>query len=332
MKKVYGYTTDPKDTRDFLNTSILNITLRLSDKCNFSCEYCSYYDNSKKHIPFEDLKLIIQELHKIKKFNAYKKINWYIHGGEPTVYPKFVEAMLYILDSKEIENDIEVQTNSSYKNLDKFQPLIGKNIKFVCSYQNHQNNPKQFKRFCSYMLENNLFAGTDIILENFGTPNEQENIIEIYDWLIEQKYKYNLPFNVQTNTVDGVSLEGLPESYRKKFSNKEHKELIKVEYQNGSEEIFDYDTFISNGKNSFKLMKCNVGLQSIIIDTTTPIIKVYKCFSDILYNKNKPHLSLEIKDFTYNKLEKILKPTLCIHPKCICELFVPKFNLKIKDN
>mgnify|MGYP003602184143 FL=1 len=79
-------------------------------------------------------------------------------------------------------------------------------------------------------------------------------------------------------------------------------------------------------------MKCNVGLQSIIIDTTTPIIKVYKCFSDILYNKNKPHLSLEIKDFTYNKLEKILKPTLCIHPKCICELFVPKFNLKIKDN
>ena len=260
MKKVYGYTTDPKDTRDFLNTSILNITLRLSDKCNFSCEYCSYYDNSKKHIPFEDLKLIIQELHKIKKFNAYKKINWYIHGGEPTVYPKFVEAMLYILDSKEIENEIEVQTNSSYKNLDKFQPLIGKNIKFVCSYQNHQNNPKQFKRFCSYMLENNLFAGTDIILENFGTPNEQENIIEIYDWLIEQKYKYNLPFNVQTNTVDGVSLEGLPESYRKKFSNKEHKELIKVEYQNGSEEIFDYDTFISNGKNSFKLMKCNVGL------------------------------------------------------------------------
>ena len=47
MKKVYGYTTDPKDPRDFLNTSILNITLRLSDKCNFSCKYCNYYDNSK---------------------------------------------------------------------------------------------------------------------------------------------------------------------------------------------------------------------------------------------------------------------------------------------
>lgn len=327
MKKVYGYTDHPDDTRDFLNLEILNITLRLSDKCNFSCKYCNYYDNSKKHIPLEDLKKIIDELHKVH----YKKINWYIHGGEPTVYPNFIEAMLYILDSKEIENDIEVQTNSSYKNLDKFKPLIGKNIKFVCSYQNHQNNPEQFKRFCSFMLENGLFAGTDLILENFGTENEQENIIDIYDWLIEQKYKYNLPFNVQTNTVDGISLDTLPEIYKERFSNKKHSELIKVEYMNGTEEIFDYDTFTSTGKNTFKLMKCNVGLQSIIIDTTESEIKLYKCFSDILYDKKKPFLKLKPEEFNIQRIQSIFRQTICIHPKCICEIFVPKFSRKNKE-
>ena len=327
MKKVYGYTDHPDDTRDFLNLEILNITLRLSDKCNFSCEYCNYYDNSKKHIPLEDLKKIIDELHKVH----YKKINWYIHGGEPTVYPNFIEAMLYILDSKEIENDIEVQTNSSYKNLDKFKPLIGKNIKFVCSYQNHQNNPEQFKRFCSFMLENGLFAGTDLILENFGTENEQENIIDIYDWLIEQKYKYNLPFNVQTNTVDGVSLDTLPEIYKERFSNKNHSELIKIEYMDGTEEIHDYDTFTSTGKNTFKLMKCNVGLQSIIIDTTESEIKLYKCFSDILYDKKKPFLKLKPEEFNIQRIKSIFRQTVCIHPKCICEIFIPKFDRKNKE-
>lgn len=331
--KVYGYTSDPKDTRDFLNLEILNITLRLSDKCNFSCKYCSYYDNTKKHIKFETLKEILNTLMEVSTYPdipPYKKINWYIHGGEPTVYPHFVEAMLHILNSNKIENEIEVQTNSSFKNLNKFKPFIGKNIKFVCSYQNHQNNPEQFKKFCSFLLENNLFAGTDLILENFGTENEQENIIEIYDWLIEQKYKYNLPFNVQTNTVDGISLDTLPNIYKERFSNKKHSELIKVEYNDGSEDIHDYDTFTSTGKNTFKLMKCNVGLQSIIVDTTEPEIKLYKCFSDILYDKQKPYLKLKPEEFNIQRIKNIFKQTICIHPKCICEIFIPKSSMKNK--
>jgi len=326
ITKVFGYTEDPKDTRDFLNTEILNITLRLSDKCNFSCNYCSYYDNSKNHIDFNQLKKILDTLMEV----PYKKINWYIHGGEPTVYPKFIEAMLHILDSDKIENEIEVQTNSSYRKLEKFLPLIGRNIKFVCSYQNHQNTPEQFKKFCGFLFENKLFGGTDLILENFGSINEQENIIGIYDWLLEQKYKYNLPFNIQTNTVDGISLDNLPFAYINKFSNKSHSELIKIEYNDGTEEIHDYDTFTSTGKNTFKLMKCNVGLQSIIIDTTEQEIKLYKCFSDILYDKHKPYLKIIPEEFTIQRIKNIFKQTICIHPKCICEIFIPKFNIKYR--
>ena len=53
--KVQGISLDERDTRDFLNERILNVTLRLSNNCNFTCEYCSYYDNKVKPIPVKEL-------------------------------------------------------------------------------------------------------------------------------------------------------------------------------------------------------------------------------------------------------------------------------------
>lgn len=330
-KKVYGYINDPIDTRDFLNKRVLSITLRLSDRCNFSCNYCTYYDNSKKSIEFDKLKIVLEDIIKnISGTNKYDSINWYIHGGEPTVYPKFIEAMLYISSTQQEYNlkyDIEIQTNSSFKKLEKFAPLIGKNIKFVCSYQHHQNTPEQFKSFCTFMLKNKMFAGVDLILEN----KDPDKIIEIYYWLEAQKEIYNISYNIQTNTVDGVSFDKIDPKYQI-FKNKKISEQILVEYQNGKKEIFDYDVFSTNGMNNFKLMKCQVGRQSIIMDVTySDTVKFYKCFSDILYTKNKPFLELPLDKFNGIHLIKHLKPTLCIHPKCICEIFIPKYDRKLKE-
>lgn len=340
ITKVQGLPSNLYDTRDFANPRILNLTLRLSNNCNFNCHYCSYYDNSFKPISIENLeKFLAKLIQMVKETNKYDKINWYIHGGEPTIYPDFIQAMLTIHDFQNYYNldyEIEVQTNASYKKLEKLLPLKYINISFICSYQNHQNTPSQYKKFVSFVLEHNMMAGTDLILENFGTINEVENIKDIFSWLNTKRKEYNHFFNIQTNTVDGVSLNSINPKYKEFALNKKFSELLEITYEDGTAEAVDYDTFTSEGKNKFKLFKCNVGQNNLIIDTTIrDNIKIYKCFSDILYQKNKPDYKFEFKTTSLDKdiqnIKKLLKPVICIHPKCICEIQIPK-SRRVKND
>ena len=334
--KVQGISLDERDTRDFLNERILNVTLRLSNNCNFTCKYCSYYDNKVKPIPVKELiSFLYKFIESISFSGKYDKINWYIHGGEPTIYPRFLETMLHIgacHDLFNLDYEIEVQTNSSYKKYEHFAVLRNVKISFICSYQNHQNTKDQFLNFVSFMAEHNMLAGIDLILENFGTENEFENIEYIFNELRQLRETNNHYFNIQTNTIDGVSLDSIDSRYKTFALNKEYSELLEIEYTDGTKEIEDFDTFTSEGRNKFKLFKCNVGQNSLIIDTTDDLtIKVYKCFSDILYQKNKPDIKFIFNEeslaLDIGNIKKLLKPTICIHPKCICELQIPKQKL-----
>lgn len=345
---VTGTTNNPNDPRDFQNTRILNITLRLSNNCNFTCKYCGYYDNKIKPINKNQLESFIGKfILEIKDSQNYDKINWYIHGGEPTIYPGFIDMMIFIGNIHKyltFDYEIEVQTNSSYKKLEDFKKFVDTNTKisFICSFQNHQNTIDQYRNFVRSMFKYNMMAGADIILENFGTEKEFENIEHIIQWLKDRKVEYrhlNPYFNIQTNTVDGISLDKINPKYKKIATNKEFSELVEITYKNGSKEVVDYDTFTSEGRNKFKLFKCNVGQNNLIIDVSDhKEVKVYKCFSDILYQKNKPDVRFQTEDLSLNsnltdnqpiyghleKIIKLLKPTLCIHPKCICEIQIPK--------
>ena len=71
------------------------------------------------------------------------------------------------------------------------------------------------------------------------------------------------------------------------------------------------------------------------IDLGTNNIKIYKCFSDILYQKTKPDYKFEFKTTSLDKdiqnIKKLLKPVICIHPKCICEIQIPK-SRRVKND
>lgn len=332
MKKnvisVSGLPTNEFDIRDFKNEKepVMEVTLRLSNNCNFQCEYCSYYDNSHKPNSIEFMKEIINQI--IKTYMNYTKIVYYFHGGEPTIYPHFIKLVEYIdhiHKSLNFSYKIEVQTNSTKIKDNFFKSLIGKNIYFVCSYQQHQNNIKTFKTFINYCIEYDMISGVDLILEEFETTDYIE-IINLYNWLVKLKIETNGRYSIQTNTVDG---KDTPKEYYEIMDADEDKESLLITYNDSSTEKVNLDKFVSEQRNNFLFFNCNIGLNSIIIDTTiNNEVSVYKCFSDILYNKNKPSIKLidsDIKNLS-EKLLKLLKPCKCLYKKCICEIQVPKWK------
>lgn len=325
---VFGLPTNEFDIRDFKNERepVMEVTLRLSNNCNFKCEYCSYYDNSHKPNNIEFMKVIINQI--IETYKNYTKIVYYFHGGEPTIYPYFVELVEYIDQvhkSLDFSYKIEVQTNSTKIKANFFKALIGKNIYFVCSYQQHQNKIETFKTFINYCIEYKMLSGVDLILEEFETTDYNE-IVNLYKWLEELKNETNGKYSIQTNTVDG---KDTPKEYQEIMNASKDKESLLITYNDSSTEKVNLDKFVSEQRNNFLFFNCNVGLNSIIIDTTiNNEVSVYKCFSDILYNKNKPNIKLidsDIKNLS-EKLKKLIKPNRCLYRKCVCEIQVPKWK------
>lgn len=312
---------------------ILSVTLRLTKKCNFSCNYCMEYDNNFENISYELLKdFLINFIKLIKETSHYDKIFWYIHGGEPTMYPNFFNLLIdldayqnkYNLDYK-----IEIQTNGSYKKLKKFKEIQNRNISFLCSYQNHQNNLTDFKLFIENLLNLNLLSGVDIMLENFNTPHEFINIKNLSDWLKLKRLKLSKDFSIQYNTIDGISTKKLPIEY--KIFNNNFNENYEITFEENKIKIFNRLEVIDNQFNKFKMFKCEVGKNNLIFDIFKNYIDIYKCFSENVYNRNKPSYKLNLESNIENfniDLLNLLKPTICNFNKCLCELHIPKKRIK----
>jgi MoaA/NifB/PqqE/SkfB family radical SAM enzyme len=65
--------------------------LNVTYKCNLDCAYCSEYDNSKGHVPYEDL---VARINKVKELGA---LHADLIGGEPLLHPDLTRAMGHIV-------------------------------------------------------------------------------------------------------------------------------------------------------------------------------------------------------------------------------------------
>jgi MoaA/NifB/PqqE/SkfB family radical SAM enzyme len=64
--------------------------LNITWKCNLDCAYCSEYDNSKDHIPYDEL---IPRIDKIKELGT---LHCDLIGGEPLLHPELLRLMRYV--------------------------------------------------------------------------------------------------------------------------------------------------------------------------------------------------------------------------------------------
>lgn len=91
------------------------VTLRITDFCNKSCDYCHW--NKGIHYEKENIFKIIDKMILFLKIKNKKPL-FYFHGGEPTTHPHFEEIVNYII-SKKIY--VEIQTNlTNFKKIELF--------------------------------------------------------------------------------------------------------------------------------------------------------------------------------------------------------------------
>jgi MoaA/NifB/PqqE/SkfB family radical SAM enzyme len=64
--------------------------LNITWKCNLDCAYCSEYDNSKGHVPYEEL------IPRIDKIRSFGTLHTDLIGGEPLLHPDLLKLMRYV--------------------------------------------------------------------------------------------------------------------------------------------------------------------------------------------------------------------------------------------
>ena len=99
--------------------SHINPIIKLTEKCNYACEFCRYSNHrqSDKGIPEHLIIKMITECYDYNKKNGIKNMNVILHGGEPLLYGE--NRLSKVLDEIKclIEDDFSIeysiQTNSS---------------------------------------------------------------------------------------------------------------------------------------------------------------------------------------------------------------------------
>src|SRR5215467_9467532 len=67
--------------------------LNITWKCDLDCAYCSEYDNSRDHVPYDVL------VARIDKIQSLGTLHTDLIGGEPLLHPDLERLMRYVTDA-----------------------------------------------------------------------------------------------------------------------------------------------------------------------------------------------------------------------------------------
>jgi radical SAM protein with 4Fe4S-binding SPASM domain len=300
----------------------ISLKIRLTNRCNYKCHYCPYKDNSESFTEWNQLKLILRFIDQLDKDYFYI----YLHGGEPTIHPNFVEfvhALNDLLVKKNIDYFIYFDTNfnmSLSKLYKLFDNVDTTKFKINCTY-----HIKQCKEF-------NIFLDKYLVLNHYKL-HKQLNMMFEYDYYNElRKMCYQL---VDFGHVNIVPKPIIYDKNELQYSDKQ-KEFFYLNDprrfyyvdKEDNEHIFSLNQIELENLNNFLFLKCDYGYKNIVIDVDGSI---YYCTShqlgrarnDMKTVGSKPIMNIFKDDL--NIYHNAFKPSRCIYTKCsACDLRVLK--------
>lgn len=297
------------------STDTLDVVIRLSNRCNFSCNYCPYYDNTERFYDIDHMKGLFEG---ILNETSDRKVMFYLHGGEPTIVPHLQQILSDIL-SQYSDRDItfEIQTNTS-QHIKWFEKLkhLKNNIKFICSYQHHQN--KSFEKWLAkvkFLHNTGLLHQIDFMLEedDVDTIKSHLRTIKSDKALSNVTTLHYINYEVNDEYSDVIDM------FKRDDLN-----MYKVKYRDGRTEIVEKNTVHERGLDSFKLFRCAAGRNNLVVDVNGDVWYClgHKGFGNNI-NKDTPACNV----FTNNKIKKMTsKDCICLWSKCLCELWLKKWR------
>lgn len=259
----------------------VRIEIRLSERCNYNCSYCTDLHNNS----VRDTEVDLKGLQNIFDYILEPEI--FIYGGEPTLHKQLKELTDFCLIHTE---DVIVQTNGSNPDVIK---SLDPEVKINYSFHSESISPTEF-------------------IKNIkGTNINEISIMDVGD--VEDDI--NFKFYKQLKVLFGQKVQYCPIINSSLTDYSRNQKLVALESSDKWDSIKDDFHFIkhANGVSNYEVWRDNLDSLGRECDIHKHMIhiqnnKVYFCFNQMMMH---PEEGISYKEYVY-----IPDTITCPYQKC----------------
>lgn len=279
-------------------------------KCNYRCPYCFFdgmWEEAAEHNRYLPLERWIEAWHRI--FKKYESVRILITGGEPFIYPNFVELLKEL--SKYFSIGFDTNLSCSKEELTNFiRYTVSKNISLGLSFH------PMFADFDSFLGKALFLKGNGFnICIQYVTYPPQMGQMKFFRDRFTKKGLYFIPLAFR-GTYNGMN-------YPDAYTEEEKKQIYSVTESLETEHKERVKKQLDQIRSKNRL--CRAGQVYARIDTDGT---VYRCGHSISSPNNKP-----IGNFFDEGFKLLEEPLPCEQEFCPCEFrwLVEDYGREVKQ-
>lgn len=295
-----------------ISNEILRIELFLSNVCNYACWYCfpGFHEGDKRWPEYEQ---VIDKLGYVidyyKTILKKKTIHLHIIGGEPTLWKDFGKFVQFF--NNQYGCIISVSSNGS--RTIRWWEEYGHYVNHVMLSCHHEKvDPSHISSIADMLYTKNITVNAMVLMD----PNHWNRCTDIVDRLKHSAYWWPITaveVHHQTTSYNSTqkkylqySIKRYPELNYWFRSEKIPRQNPTVFFNDGTEETVPRNWLSLNKKNYFNGWECNIGVDTLFIDTNGDMRG--GC-GQPLYNL-RYHYNIYDTDF-FTKFKPEIIPTIC---------------------
>lgn len=237
----------------------IKIVIYITDKCNFKCDYCLFWQNFwNNFISTDNINNILSLLDYILNTYINHNIEIVLTWWEPFLHKDFNIILEKFLNFNKISIRIYTNWYLLYSKLDFEKFKNSKNIQFIISYHffeyfdlNKELLILGLKKLINYNIKFSLkFLVPN--KENLNNFDKDVNFIINNSWIANDDYYFDFLRDVNWNNLYDYNWV----VYKKEILNQKEDVNLELSYINWNKKDIWLDTFVSLWLNKFKYFKC----------------------------------------------------------------------------
>lgn len=268
-----------------MDNDIFYINLSLTNYCNYQCSYCcAEIPPVNKTSIFESKETIINTLNRLFNFN-YKSYFIILTGGEPTIYPNFLDIVKYINNINQKNIYLNIISNGS-RSCNYYEELFKSvsNIKYFTLRISIHLEYANIKHIQDIIILANKY-NKNVLISFMLHPLLKKEIKFFYERLfaLRKNYIFNMSFDElqdgkdydkidsRYTEEDFIWIDSIRNEFEKEYENNSSMYISKPNYiviDNKKRKIIskiEFNKAMRENKRNFKDMYCCYGIKSISI-------------------------------------------------------------------
>lgn len=266
------------EIRPISDPASIEISIWLTDICNYDCSYC--FPGSKDNIYRyqKDVDLLVNRFNNLLSFykEKHNKTKFFISicgGGEPTLYPNFIEFCSGIKSQHDVY--FRIITNGS-RTLRWWEENSKYLNEVMISCHGEFTDPKHVTSVADYLTERSILTNVLVMMDANNWDKCVHNIEYMqtnskHDWIIEAKPIYSSETH-DVNFYTKEQTEFVSQSLKRIGSSTLLKNLDKLNpyksialYDDGTVNPHRINEYLQNSQNSFYKWNCEVLNSELLI-------------------------------------------------------------------